>query len=31
MIVIDGLPLSMDTDLQQYRKRNRPHTNGASP
>jgi len=29
MIVIDGLPLSMDTDLQQYRKRNRPHTNGA--
>ena len=29
MIVIDGLPLSMDTDLQQYRKRNRPNTNGA--
>ncbi len=29
MIVIDGLPLSMDTDLQQYRKRNRPHTPGA--
>jgi uncharacterized protein len=29
MIVIDGLPLSMDTDLQQYRKRTRPNTNGA--
>jgi predicted TIM-barrel fold metal-dependent hydrolase len=29
MIVIDGRPLSMDTDLQQYRKRNRPNTNGA--
>jgi hypothetical protein len=29
MIVIDGLPLSMDTGLQQYRKRNQPHTNGT--
>ena len=30
MIVIDGLPTSMDTDLQQYRKRNRPNTNGSN-
>jgi predicted TIM-barrel fold metal-dependent hydrolase len=26
MIVIDGMPTSRDTDLQQYRKRSRPHT-----
>lgn len=26
MIVIDGMPTSMDVDLQQYRKRNRPNT-----
>ena len=31
MIVIDGLPLSMDTDLQQYRKRNRPTHEWRSP
>ena len=30
MIVIDGLPLSMDTNLQQYRKRRRPNSNGAN-
>lgn len=33
MIVIDGMPTSMDVDLQQYRKRNRPNTihNGTQP